>query len=311
MRLPLILSVVFHVTIVLVAWLGLPHVMPDPLRDVEPIFVEVVDIAETRNAPPPSREEPKKEEPKPEPPKPAEAKPAPPKPQPPQPEPPQVAAVPPKPEAEPAPKERKPEPEPEKKETKPEPPKPAKPQPRLTQVQVPKKPKQKKPEFDTASVLKTLEKIKQQPKTEAKDEKKKEKPQEKVEDDTMAKIRAALSKSPEIKYDPTKAVSATEIDVWRAMIRKKVSECWNPPVGARDAQNLKPELRLTLSPDGTVQDVRVVDTARMFTDRQFQVAAEAALRAVKNPRCNKFELPADKYQVWKDMKFIFDPSEML
>lgn len=160
-------------------------------------------------------------------------------------------------------------------------------------------------------MLKTLEKIKQQPtpKTEEKPEKK---VSETPKDDTMARIRAALqNNSKSIKYDPDKKVSQLEIDQWRTMIRNQVSKCWSPPYGAPGAEKLRPELRLTMNPDGSVQSVEVEDTGRMFTDRYFQVAVEAARRAVLDPRCNKFNLPPDKYHVWRDLKFIFDPSGML
>ena len=292
--------------LVLAAWLGLPFSKITPIQEEQPIFVEIVDVDEIRNAPPIPVQEAPKEKAKAEPAKP----PAPPKPKPapPTPKQPEVAALPPKPEAEPEPK---PEPEP-KKEAEPKPEKkPTPPKPKLAQIEVPKKPKKpQKPTFDTASVLKTLEKIKQQPpKTEEPPEKKKP---EAPKDDTMARIRAALqNNSKAIKFDPDKKVSQLEIDQWRTMIRNQVSKCWSPPYGAPGAEKLKPELHLTLNPDGTVQSVEVEDTARMFTDRYFQVAVEAARRAVQDPRCNKFNLPPDKYHVWRDLKFIFDPSGML
>ncbi|MEQ8503957.1 MAG: cell envelope integrity protein TolA [Rhodospirillales bacterium] len=315
MRTSLIISVALHVGLVLSAWLGLPLTAPEPLLDEQPVFVEIVDVDEVRNAPPIPVQETPKEKAKAEPPKP----PAPPKPKPAPPPPqPEVAALPPKPEPEPEPlpkaePEPKPEPEPEKKEAEPKPePKPEPPKPQLAQVKVPKKPKRpEKPAFDTASVLKTLEKIKKQPPKSEEEPEKKKKP-EPLKDDTMAKIRAALqNNSKAIKFDPTKKVSQLEIDQWRTMIRNQVSKCWSPPYGAPGAEKLKPELRLTLNPDGSVQSVEVEDTARTFTDRYYQVAVEAARRAVLDPRCNKFSLPADKHHVWRDLKFIFDPSGML
>ena len=285
--------------LVLAAWLGLPFSKITPIQEEQPIFVEIVDVDEIRNAPPIPVQEAPKEKAKAEPAKP----PAPPKPKPAPPAPKE-----PLPKAEPEPK---PEPEP-KKEAEPKPEKkPTPPKPKLAQIEVPKKPKKpQKPTFDTASVLKTLEKIKQQPpKTEEPPEKKKP---EAPKDDTMARIRAALqNNSKAIKFDPDKKVSQLEIDQWRTMIRNQVSKCWSPPYGAPGAEKLKPELHLTLNPDGTVQSVEVEDTARMFTDRYFQVAVEAARRAVQDPRCNKFNLPPDKYHVWRDLKFIFDPSGML
>ncbi|HBT44206.1 MAG TPA: hypothetical protein DEB21_20055, partial [Rhodospirillaceae bacterium] len=264
MRTALITSVSLHVGLVLAAWLGLPFNKITPLHEEQPIFVEIVDVDEMRNAPPiPVQETPKKEA-KAEPPKPPT--PPKPKPAPPTPKQPEVAALPPKPEAEPEPlpkakPEPKPEPEP-KKEAEPKPEKkPEPPKPKLAQVEVPKKPKKpQKPTFDTASVLKTLEKIKQQP-TPKPEEKPEKKVSEAPKDDTMARIRAALqNNSKSIKYDPDKKVSQLEIDQWRTMIRNQVSKCWSPPYGAPGAEKLRPELRLTMNPDGSVQSVEVEDT---------------------------------------------------
>ena len=53
----------------------------------------------------------------------------------------------------------------------------------------------------------------------------------------------------------------------------------------------------------------VVDETKMAVDRYFRSAAEAARRAVL--KCAPLELPADKYEIWKQIKFNFDPSKML
>lgn len=325
MRNGLVVSVLLHAGLVAMSWFGLPIVPSEPFVTEEPIFVEIVDVAEQRNAPPPTEKPAPEAKDEPEPPvekaKPPveKAKPSAPEPTPPPKPAPEIAALPPKPEPEPEPEpapeplpkpKAEPEPAPEvkeepKPEPKPEPPKPS--PPRLAQIKVPKRPtEKKKPAFDTASVLKTLEKIKQKPKP--KDDKKKE--TAKPKDDTMARIRSVLSKS-SVEFDPSKKVSQLEIDKWKTMIRQQVSRCWSPPFGAPGAEKLTTELHLRLNTDGTVQSVEVADTARMYTDRYFRVAAEAARRAVLDPRCNRFDLPPDKYPVWKDLKFIFDPSGML
>jgi outer membrane biosynthesis protein TonB len=81
------------VGLVLAAWLGLPFNKITPLQEEQPIFVEIVDVDEMRNAPPiPVQETPKKEA-KAEPPKPPT--PPKPKPAPPTPKQPEIAALPP------------------------------------------------------------------------------------------------------------------------------------------------------------------------------------------------------------------------
>ena len=94
-------------------------------------------------------------------------------------------------------------------------------------------------------------------------------------------------------------------------IRRQIERCWNPPVGAKNAEELTVELRLYVTPDGTVQTVNVVDKARAASDPYFRAAVESAYRAVLNPRCRQLKFPLDKYEQFKTMTIVFDPREML
>jgi outer membrane biosynthesis protein TonB len=93
-------------------------------------------------------------------------------------------------------------------------------------------------------------------------------------------------------------------------LRRQIAQCWNMPIGARDAQNLVVEVSITVNPDRTVQSAEIVDKGRMLTDSFFRAAAESALRALYNPRCTPLELPDGKYEQWKAIDFTFDPREM-
>ena len=127
----------------------------------------------------------------------------------------------------------------------------------------------------------------------------------------MAEIRKILSeKSKQITYDPTKKITQTEIDAWTTMIQNKIKPCWNPPVGAKNAGDLRIVLRLYMRPNGTVE--RVENLSGVSNSDSYRNAALGyAMRAVKNPRCQPFDLPADRYDAWKTLKFNFDPSQML
>ncbi len=94
-------------------------------------------------------------------------------------------------------------------------------------------------------------------------------------------------------------------------LRRQISQCWNMPIGARDAQNLVVVVAIDVNPDRTVRNAEVVDKMRMATDSFFRAAAESALRALYNPKCTPLELPPDQYQQWKHIDFTFDPREML
>jgi outer membrane biosynthesis protein TonB len=94
-------------------------------------------------------------------------------------------------------------------------------------------------------------------------------------------------------------------------LRRQIEQCWNPPVGARDAQNLIVEVIIDVNPDRTVANAEIVDKGRYASDPFFRAAADSAVRAVRSPKCSPLELSVDKYEQWKRINFTFDPREML
>lgn len=290
MRDAFIYSTLFHGVILVAGYFGLPYIQRAPLMSDAPILVDIVNVDEITNAPPPKakpEKKPKPEAKKPPPPKKvAKASPPPPPPE----EKPEVAALPPEPKPKPKAKP-KPKPEPEKKaKPKPKPPK------KLAKVKPRRKPK---PPDAFASVLKTVEKLKARP-----PEKKKKKKEEKKETFEQQMANALSSRS--VKSNPLRPLAISEID----LIRQQIRECWNLPVGAKEAQDLSIEIRMVMNSDGTVRQARILDQNRLQSDPFFRAAAESALRAVLNPRCNPLKLPPEKYQQWQNMTLIFDPSQM-
>ncbi len=274
-------SILFHTMVMVVGYFGLPELRRDLSMTEAPIMVEIVTVAETTNAPalkpaPKRQPPPPKTKPLPAPPKVAAAPPPAPKPKP------EVAAV-------PSPPETKPKPKPK-----------AKPRPRVPLRLVKAKPKRKpKPPDTFASVLKTVKELhRQKPKPKEKSEKKKD---ESFERQT-AKALASLSR----RYDTSRPLTISEID----MVRQQIAGCWNLPAGAKDAENLVIEIWVAMNPDGTVRQARIKQQQRMLTDSFFRAAAESALRAVLNKRCQPFKLPRKKYDRWKIMTLVFNPKEM-
>ena len=274
-------SILFHTMVMVVGYFGLPEVRRDLSMTEAPIMVEIVTVAETTNAPalkPASKRQPPppKTKPPPAPPKVAAAPPPAPKPKP------EVAAV-------PSPPETKPEPKPK-----------AKPRPRVPPRLVKARPKRKpKPPDTFASVLKTVKELhRQKPKPKEKSKKKKD---ESFERQT-AKALASLSR----RYDTSRPLTISEID----LVRQQIAGCWNLPAGAKDAENLVIEIWVAMNPDGTVRQARIKQQQRMLTDSFFRAAAESALRAVLNKRCQPFKLPRKKYDRWKTMTLVFNPKEM-
>ena len=95
-------------------------------------------------------------------------------------------------------------------------------------------------------------------------------------------------------------------------VRRQLEECWNIPVGAKDATNMKVAIRIQLRQDGALRGPpRVRDRGRMERDPFFRAIAESALRALRDPRCMPLKLPFDQYDLWKEITFNFDPREAL
>lgn len=102
-------------------------------------------------------------------------------------------------------------------------------------------------------------------------------------------------------------MTLSEIDA----IRRQIQPCWNFPAGAQDAGSLRVLIRIRLNRDGSVRgEPKVLDQTRFVGDRRFRVAAEAGIRALKNPRCSPLELPREKFDQWKVLTIDFDPSKL-
>ena len=133
---------------------------------------------------------------------------------------------------------------------------------------------------------------------------------EQVKRDFSDKKKNTEKTESEDKVTPTKLginLSISEIDA----IRRHFEKCWNIPSGAREAGNLATEIKVRFNKKGNVLDARIVDISRMKRDRYFRTAAESALRAVLNPRCQNAPLPENKFDKWKNLTLNFDPKSII
>ncbi|GJL84730.1 MAG: hypothetical protein DHS20C02_05050 [Micavibrio sp.] len=276
MRGSFIVSGLFHVAVVVVLSLSLPYISKDYLMVSNPVSVEIVDvseIAQTNKPSPPKKPEPEKKM------APPQEKPAPPKVEaekPPdltKPKPPDVK------EEVAEPRDAVPPPKPlEKKAEKPKPPK--------------KKPPVKKaeaaPKDDFASLLKNLT------------------PDAAEETESAETPDATASEVSQIA-NLADRITISEMD----MVKRGLMPCWNIPIGAKNAEDLVVEVRVLMNPDRTVQQATILNQSRYNRDSHYRAAAEAALRALRNPRCAPLQLPPDKYEQWKTTVIEFNPQNML
>ena len=254
MRLGVTFSVALHAILIFIMWFGLPHLRREPPLLDDMVFVKLADIADVTNVPAESKSKKKKIE--------------------------KIKLPKPKPKA----PITTPKPLPEKKKSLINEPKnqiskpvgvekPAvkakvskvsKPKPRPTAQnvkpklkQTPKPPKRPTEESFT-SLLKNLKKVKPTL-------------PEKIKSLTE-RLRDAAKNQSSQSFDPNQKVTISEIE----LVRQQISQCWNVSSGARQADALSVEIEMTMNPDATVRQAKVVDSMRMNSDGYYRAAAESA-----------------------------------
>ncbi|MGB8181053.1 MAG: cell envelope integrity protein TolA [Stellaceae bacterium] len=266
----LIFSAVLHLMVVLAVVLGLPSVFKAHIDEEQPIVVELVNIGPKTLATMKAFTPPKPKAP----PKVVEAE----QPKPTPPQPPQAKTAPPPPpppEPKPADLQVPEKPVPPQPETRPQPPQPPQPLP---------KQKRQDQAFDT--LLKNLA----------------SKP---LPQDQTAQQPAKPQPSSQPIAPLGAQLSVSELD----LVKQQIEQCWNVPAGARDAQDLTPEFRVSMNPDGTVRAATLLNPERLG-DPFFQAAADSARRALFNPTCQPLKLPPQKYDQWQIFTITFDPKDL-
>ncbi len=172
---------------------------------------------------------------------------------------------------------------------KPEPPKP---QEKPKQQAAEEKPKDEK--FDPDKIQALLNKAK-------KDQEKQQKSSQAPASGTDEKPRTSVGAGTDNTADVTTFILNS--------LKRQVAVCWSFPAGAVQPESLKIAIHIQLRADGSlIEAPELMDQSRM-SEPYYRAAAEAALRAIN--RCQPFELPAEYYDVWKDIIFNFDPRAML
>jgi len=109
-------------------------------------------------------------------------------------------------------------------------------------------------------------------------------------------------------YDESLPLSVTEMSV----IKRQIEANWKLPSGAMDINKIRIILFIALDKDGTVLEVQVVEKICPLgvSDVSCNSMANSAIIAVKkaSPIAN---LNIDRYDVWKNIQFEFDPSNIL
>jgi len=264
-----IYSATLHLLVVLGFLISLPSLFHRPIDEQPPIVVQLVNLGPKTMATQASLTPPVPDKPV-DVPTPAQKQPTPPTP-------PEVKVAPPPPPPPPVPKPAEvklpePPPVPAKPDAAPQPPEPL--------------PKQKQQEIAFDALLKNLA-------------------AKKLPQQTAQQANAKPQQSSQPIAPLGSQLSVSELD----LVRQQIEQCWNVPAGARDAQDLTPEFRVTMNPDGTVRTAQQLNPERNG-DPFFQAAADSARRALFNPSCQPLKLPLDKYNQWQTFTITFDPKDI-
>ena len=128
----------------------------------------------------------------------------------------------------------------------------------------------------------------------------------------LNKLTATPKTPPNAKVGPRVvqgigAANAMTADLADAL-KSQIYQCWSPPVGAPNANDLVVDFDLTLNPDGTPG--RATSDALSSGNPYTRAAAEAARRAIF--QCQPYKLPQDRYTQWREISPLrFDPRQMM
>ena len=96
-------------------------------------------------------------------------------------------------------------------------------------------------------------------------------------------------------------------------LRSQIGECWSPPVGAPNANDLVVVFLLRLNRNGTVAGLQLAPEtiARATSNPYTRAAAEAASRAIYECQKTGYRLPPERFSEWSDIKLNMDPRQMM
>ena len=92
-------------------------------------------------------------------------------------------------------------------------------------------------------------------------------------------------------------------------VRAQILRRWWPALESNAARGLPVALRLKLSRDGTLSDIRIVDLVRFDNDKQFRDMALSARNAARN--ASPIALPPGHYEAVTEIAITLDPKAVL
>ena len=113
-----------------------------------------------------------------------------------------------------------------------------------------------------------------------------------------------VTRQPDAAKQLSAVVTASEIQA----VQDKIRKCWGTVGASKEAPIVS--FVVQMRQDGTPTIAEIKDTGRYNNDPAFRAVADAAWRAIMNPRCHPWPLPAEKYASgWRYINFNFDPRD--
>ncbi|MBL4750975.1 MAG: hypothetical protein JKX71_10420 [Amylibacter sp.] len=130
-----------------------------------------------------------------------------------------------------------------------------------------------------------------------------------TQDNTVDEIAAALAEAEAENNRPAVAQGPPLTGGEKEGLVLAVQQCWNVPIGLQDADDLVVIIAIELTQDGQLKGKpKLIDPTGTPT-RAITQAFEAGRRALM--RCAPYDLPAEKYEQWRQIEVVFNPKEMV
>lgn len=92
------------------------------------------------------------------------------------------------------------------------------------------------------------------------------------------------------------------------LLKRQISSCWLSTSKGLKSTYPSVDLIINVNPNRSIRDASVENQNRAENDPSFRLVAESAIRALKEKDCQTLDLPISKFDVWKTIRFRFDPK---
>jgi hypothetical protein len=123
----------------------------------------------------------------------------------------------------------------------------------------------------------------------------------------LAKKKPANAKVAQRTVQGMDAGTAMTVDLI-TLLQSEINRCWTRPEYGPHPERLIVRYQLFLNRDGSVAQAPKLtpdSAAAVASDPYMRAAADAGRRAIY--QCAPYRLPAEKYNLWRDIVFTFDP----